>query len=57
MEDPADIAAKLRDAMTVVPADRLVAATDCGMKFLPRRVAVGKLRAMVEGAAMVRAEL
>jgi 5-methyltetrahydropteroyltriglutamate--homocysteine methyltransferase len=34
-----------------------VVAPDCGMKYLPRATAFGKMRAMVEGAAMVRAEL
>jgi 5-methyltetrahydropteroyltriglutamate--homocysteine methyltransferase len=40
-----------------VPAERLVAAPDCGMKYLPRERASGKLRALVEGAAIVRREL
>ena len=35
----------------------LVAAPDCGMKYLPRAVAFGKLKAMVDGAAIVRKEL
>jgi 5-methyltetrahydropteroyltriglutamate--homocysteine methyltransferase len=48
---------RLHAALDVVPPDRLVAAPDCGMKFLRRRVAVGKLQAMVEAAATVRAEL
>jgi 5-methyltetrahydropteroyltriglutamate--homocysteine methyltransferase len=40
-----------------VPAERLVAAPDCGMKYLPREVAFGKLRALAAGAAIVRREL
>jgi 5-methyltetrahydropteroyltriglutamate--homocysteine methyltransferase len=40
-----------------VPADRLVIAPDCGMKYLPRAVAFGKMAAMAEGTAMVRKEL
>jgi len=40
-----------------VPADRLVVAPDCGMKYLTRASAFGKLKALVEGAAMVRREL
>jgi 5-methyltetrahydropteroyltriglutamate--homocysteine methyltransferase len=40
-----------------VPPDRLVAAPDCGMKYLPREVAIAKLRAMVQGGNLVRAEL
>ena len=38
-------------------ANRLVPAPDCGMKYLPRDVAFGKLKAMVDGAAIVRREL
>ena len=51
------IADRLRSALVHVAPERLVAAPDCGMKFLPRAVAVAKCRAMVEGAAQVRAEL
>jgi 5-methyltetrahydropteroyltriglutamate--homocysteine methyltransferase len=40
-----------------VAAERLVAAPDCGMKYLPRDRADGKLRALVAGAAIVRREL
>jgi len=40
-----------------VPAERLVVAPDCGMKYLPREVSFGKMQAMAEGAALVRAEL
>jgi 5-methyltetrahydropteroyltriglutamate--homocysteine methyltransferase len=40
-----------------VPAQRIVVAPDCGLKYLPREVAFGKMRAMVEGAAIVRREL
>ena len=36
---------------------QVVIAPDCGMKYLPREVAFGKMRAMVEGAKIVRAEL
>ena len=56
VEPPEVIAARLRDALTVLDADRLVAAPDCGMKFLPRPVAAAKLAALAEGAAIVRAE-
>jgi 5-methyltetrahydropteroyltriglutamate--homocysteine methyltransferase len=35
----------------------VVIAPDCGMKYLPRAVAFGKMRAMVDGAAIVRREL
>jgi len=57
VETPEQIASKLRAALEVVPASRLVAAPDCGMKFLPRAVATAKLAAMAQGAALVRAEL
>jgi 5-methyltetrahydropteroyltriglutamate--homocysteine methyltransferase len=51
------VAGRLRAALEVVPPERLVAAPDCGMKFLTRSVAFGKLAALVEGAAQVRAEV
>ena len=51
------IANRLRAALEVVPPERLIAAPDCGMKFLPRPVAFAKLVALAEGAALVRAEL
>tara|TARA_R110001592_G_scaffold692_2_gene3785 strand:- start:3043 stop:4074 length:1032 start_codon:yes stop_codon:yes gene_type:complete len=51
------IADRLRGALKHIAPDRLIAAPDCGMKYLPREVAFGKLKAMVDGAAMVRREL
>ena len=57
VEPPDLIADRLRAALEVVPPERLVAAPDCGMKFLPRPVAYAKLAALVEGAAQVRAEI
>ena len=57
VESAEDVADRLRAALDHVAPGRLVAAPDCGMKFLPRQVAVAKCRAMVEGAARVRAEL
>jgi 5-methyltetrahydropteroyltriglutamate--homocysteine methyltransferase len=57
VETADDIAAKLRAGLKHVAAERLVAAPDCGMKYLPRERAAAKLRAMVEGAAIVRREL
>ena len=56
VETPEVVADRLRRALDVVPVERLVAGPDCGMKFLPRAVAFGKLQALVEGAALVRAE-
>jgi 5-methyltetrahydropteroyltriglutamate--homocysteine methyltransferase len=40
-----------------VPAERLIVAPDCGMKYLTREVAFAKLAAMVRGAGLVRAEM
>jgi 5-methyltetrahydropteroyltriglutamate--homocysteine methyltransferase len=57
VETAATVAARLQRALPHVHAERVVAAPDCGMKYLPRDVAYGKMRAMVEGAAMARAEL
>ena len=57
VETPDTVAARIRAALAHVPAERIVVAPDCGMKYLPRAVAFGKMKAMVEGAAMVRREL
>jgi 5-methyltetrahydropteroyltriglutamate--homocysteine methyltransferase len=46
----------IRRALAHVPADRIVAAPDCGLKYLPRDVAFGKMTSLVEGASIVRAE-
>jgi 5-methyltetrahydropteroyltriglutamate--homocysteine methyltransferase len=57
IEAPRTVAGRIRAALAFVPAERIVVAPDCGMKYLGRNVALGKMRAMVEGAALVRAEL
>jgi 5-methyltetrahydropteroyltriglutamate--homocysteine methyltransferase len=57
IEKPETVAARIRRALPHVPAERIVVAPDCGLKYLPREVAYGKMRAMVEGANIVRAEL
>ena len=57
VETPKKVAERIRKGLKHVPAERLIPAPDCGMKYLPREVAFGKLKAMSEGAAMVRAEL
>jgi 5-methyltetrahydropteroyltriglutamate--homocysteine methyltransferase len=49
------VADRIRAALRHIPAERLVVAPDCGMKYLPRAPAVGKLEAMVEAARVVRA--
>jgi 5-methyltetrahydropteroyltriglutamate--homocysteine methyltransferase len=57
IESPETVAARIRRALPHVPADKIVIAPDCGLKYLPHDVAYGKMRAMVEGAKIVRAEL
>ncbi|HEY3043452.1 MAG TPA: uroporphyrinogen decarboxylase family protein [Vicinamibacterales bacterium] len=57
VESADTVAARIRRALPFVPAESIYVATDCGMKYLPRDVADGKMRAMVEGAAIVRQEL
>jgi 5-methyltetrahydropteroyltriglutamate--homocysteine methyltransferase len=57
VETPAQVVARARKALDYVPADRLVLAPDCGMKYLPSDAAFGKLSAMTEAAALLRAEL
>ena len=57
VESLAVVAGRIRGALEFVPPERLVLAPDCGMKYLPRAVAFGKLQALVAGARMVRAEL
>ena len=57
IETPETVAARIRRALPHVAAERLVIAPDCGLKYLPRAVAFGKMKAMAEGATIVRAEL
>ncbi|MBI2552898.1 MAG: cobalamin-independent methionine synthase II family protein [Candidatus Rokubacteria bacterium] len=57
VETPEIVAARIRSALKFVPPDRLIVAPDCGMKYLPREVAFRKLKALVEGAGIVRGEL
>jgi 5-methyltetrahydropteroyltriglutamate--homocysteine methyltransferase len=57
VESPALVADRIRRALEVVPAERLVVNPDCGCVHLPRDVAFAKLTAMVEGAKIVRGEL
>ena len=57
IETPEQVAARIRKVIRVVPPDRVYLSTDCGMKPLPRMVAKMKLRALVEGARIVRKEL
>jgi len=56
--ETADVVAdRIRNGLKHVAADRLVVAPDCGMKYMPRHVAFGKLKAMCDAAATVRKEI
>ncbi len=57
VETPQVIASRIRAALKFVDAERLIPAPDCGMKYLSRAAAFGKLMALSEGAAIVRSEL
>jgi 5-methyltetrahydropteroyltriglutamate--homocysteine methyltransferase len=57
VESPRDVASRIRRALPFVAPERLVIAPDCGMKYLSRASAFGKLESMVSGARIVREEL
>src|ERR1700733_5561592 len=57
IETPQIVAGRIRAALAHVPPERIVVAPDCGMKYLPRAIAFGKMKAMAEGAAIVRREI
>ena len=57
VEEPEIVAARIRKALPHVDARRIIVAPDCGLKYLPREVAFGKMKAMADGAKIVRAEL
>jgi 5-methyltetrahydropteroyltriglutamate--homocysteine methyltransferase len=57
VETPQLVADRIRNALPHVKADRLVVAPDCGMKYLPRAIAFAKMKAMADGAALMRREL
>jgi len=57
VETPELVADRLRGALRHASPDRIIAAPDCGMKYLPRDIAFGKLQAMVRGAEIVRQEV
>jgi 5-methyltetrahydropteroyltriglutamate--homocysteine methyltransferase len=57
VESPETVAARVRRALPYVSPERLVLAPDCGMKYLPRDAAFGKLTAMTAAAASLRAEI
>jgi 5-methyltetrahydropteroyltriglutamate--homocysteine methyltransferase len=57
IEHPAQVAERVRKVLQHIEPARVTLTTDCGLKQLPRTVAIQKLRALVEGAAIVRREL
>jgi 5-methyltetrahydropteroyltriglutamate--homocysteine methyltransferase len=57
IETPETVAARIRRALPFVSPDRLIISSDCGLKYLPRNVAFGKMKAMVDGAKLVRSEV
>jgi 5-methyltetrahydropteroyltriglutamate--homocysteine methyltransferase len=56
-ETPETVASRIRAALAHLPPERLLPAPDCGMKYIPRETAFAKLKALAEGAAIVRREL
>ena len=57
VETPDTIVARIKRALPYVNKEDIILAPDCGMKYLPREVAFGKMQAMVEGAGIVRREI
>jgi 5-methyltetrahydropteroyltriglutamate--homocysteine methyltransferase len=57
VETPEVVADRIRGALKFAEPERIIVAPDCGMKYQPRAVAFGKLKAMVDGAAIVRREI
>ena len=57
VETPDMVATRIRRALPHCPAERIIVAPDCGLKYMPRDSARGKIKAMVDGAAIVRAEI
>src|ERR1700744_5277954 len=56
--EPASIIAdRIRHGLKYVAAERLIPAPDCRMKYMPRHIAFGKLKAMCDAAATVRKEI
>lgn len=56
-ETPEIVASRLRKALETIPPERIIAAPDCGLKYLPRASARAKLKALVDGTAIVNAEI
>ena len=57
IETPEQVAERIRRALAFVEPQNIIVAPDCGMKYLPREVAFGKLQAMVRGADIMRQEI
>jgi 5-methyltetrahydropteroyltriglutamate--homocysteine methyltransferase len=57
IEHPEQVAERVRKVLKHIEPERVTLTTDCGLKQLPRVVAVQKLRALAEGASIVRREL
>ncbi len=57
VETPQKVADRIRAGLKYLSPENLLPAPDCGMKYLPRETALGKLKALAEGAAIVRKEL
>jgi len=57
VETPQQVADRIRKALRFVKKEDVIVAPDCGMKYLPREVAFGKMKAMVEGAKILRTEV
>lgn len=57
VETTETVAERIRRALPHCPAEQIIVAPDCGLKYLPRDSARGKIKAMVDGAAIVRAEI
>jgi 5-methyltetrahydropteroyltriglutamate--homocysteine methyltransferase len=55
-ETPEAVAARIRVALAHLPSERLIPAPHCGMKFIPRDLALAKLKALADGAAVARQE-
>ena len=56
VETPQTVVARIKRALPYVQKENVILAPDCGMKYLPREVAFGKMKAMVEAARILRAE-
>src|SRR6266508_3508179 len=56
VETPQKVAERVRKALKYVKPDDVIVAPDCGMKYLPREIAFAKMKAMVEGARLLRTE-